>query len=96
MAALARSGSLLLIPLVALPLMWVTHPGWRDRVLRSVAAVAVVAIVIAPWVVPNLVRFDEPVVMSTNDGLTLIGANSPQTYSGDARSEEHTSELQSH
>ncbi|MEZ5165985.1 MAG: hypothetical protein R2695_05655 [Acidimicrobiales bacterium] len=34
--------------------------------------------------IPNLVRFDEPVLMSTNDGLTLIGANSPQTYSGSA------------
>ena len=32
-------------------------------------------VVLAPWTVYNAGRFDEPVLISTNDGLTLIGAN---------------------
>jgi peptidoglycan/LPS O-acetylase OafA/YrhL/4-amino-4-deoxy-L-arabinose transferase-like glycosyltransferase len=84
LAGLARAESLLLGLLVAVPVMWAAHRDWAARVRRT-AVVAVVAVVaITPWVVPNLVRFDEPVVMSTNDGQTLIGANSPQTYEGDA------------
>ena len=84
LAALARAESLLLLPLVVVPLMWTSHPRWRDRVRGAVVSGAMAGLVLAPWVIPNLVRFDEPVVMSTNDGLTLIGANSPQTYGGDA------------
>ncbi|MEQ8841762.1 MAG: acyltransferase family protein [Acidimicrobiales bacterium] len=81
-AALARAESLLLIPLVVVPLLWVTHPGWRDRFVRAVLAGGVTALVVAPWVVPNLVRFEEPVVMSHGDGLVLVGANNDAVYRG--------------
>ena len=40
---------------------------WRS----SVAGVAT----LLPWSVYNLSRFDEPVLLSTNDGNTLLGAN---------------------
>jgi len=83
MASLARAESLLLAPLIVVPLMWVSHAG-RQRLGRLAAAGAMSALVLVPWVVPNLVRFNDPVVMSTNDGSTLIGANSPQTFSGSA------------
>ena len=81
MASLARAESLILAPLIVVPLMWVTHRG-RQRLGRLAACGAMTVLVLAPWVVPNLVRFNDPVLMSTNDGSTLIGANSPQTYSG--------------
>ena len=84
LAALARAESLLLIPLVVLPVIWRGSNGLAEWLRHAAAAVAVASVVLAPWVVPNLVRFEEPVVMSTNDGLTLIGANSPQAYGGDA------------
>lgn len=83
-AALARSESLLLVPLLVAPLMVLGHPRWRGRAKAVVVSGVVTALVIAPWVVPNLLRFNEPVLMSTNDGVTLIGANSPQTYAGGA------------
>jgi len=83
LAALARAESLLLIPLLVVPLTWVAHVG-RVRLSRLAVIGAVSALVLAPWVVPNLFRFNDPVVMSTNDGSTLIGANSPQTYRGSA------------
>ena len=83
-AALARSESLLLLVLLMAPLMVLTHRRWRERARTVLVSVVVTAVVIAPWVVPNLLRFNEPVLMSTNDGITLIGSNSPQTYSGGA------------
>ena len=83
-AALARSESLLLVVLLVVPLMVLSHPRWRERAKAVVVSGALTALVIAPWVVPNLLRFNEPVLMSTNDGVTLIGANSPQTYAGGA------------
>ena len=39
-------------------------------------------LVLAPWVVRNQVRFEETTVISTQDGLTLIGANCPDSYFG--------------
>ena len=81
-AALARSESLLLVVLLVVPLMVLSHPHWRERAKAVVVSGALTALVIAPWVVPNLLRFNEPVLMSTNDGVTLIGANFPQTYEG--------------
>jgi hypothetical protein len=39
-------------------------------------------VTLAPWVGPNLVRFEHPVLLSTNDGLTLHGANCEDTYRG--------------
>ena len=83
-AALARSESLLLAVLLVVPVAVLSHPHWRERAKAVVVSGAVTALVIAPWVVPNLLRFNEPVLMSTNDGVTLIGANSPQTYAGGA------------
>ncbi len=83
LGALARAESLLLIPLIVFPLVWVSHSGFT-RLTRVVAITAVSGLILAPWVIPNLIRFNDPVVMSTNDGSTLIGANSPQTFSGPA------------
>lgn len=80
LAGLARAEVLIFAPLLALI-------GWRREPVRlwaSRAAVVVLAtlIVIAPWTTYNLGRFDEPVLMSTNEGQTLVGANCPQSYFG--------------
>ena len=37
----------------------------------------------APWTLYNLTRFDRPVLLSTNDGTTLLGANCDSTYFDD-------------
>ena len=83
-AGLARSEALLLIPLVVVPVVVVAHPEWRERLVASALVLATTAAVLAPWVIPNLVRFAEPVGLSTNVGVTLIGANNSQTYYGGA------------
>ena len=34
----------------------------------------------APWTLYNVARFERPVLLSTNDGTTLLGANCDTTY----------------
>lgn len=84
LATLARAEAALLVPLVAWPLAaWVTGlSNARARVERAVLASVVAGLVLAPWVVPNLFRFDEPTTLSTQLGPTLDVANCDPTYSG--------------
>ncbi|MEY2405242.1 MAG: hypothetical protein QOG39_158 [Acidimicrobiaceae bacterium] len=81
---LARAELALLIPLLVVPLALL---AWRIELRRRVglAVLATVAcgLVVAPWVLWNLTRFEKPVLLSTNDGLTLLGANCDSTYRGD-------------
>jgi hypothetical protein len=58
----------------------VRDPGSRDR--ASLLLLGGAALAVLPWVVPNLVRFDRPVLLTTNDGTTLLGANCPDSWSG--------------
>jgi 4-amino-4-deoxy-L-arabinose transferase-like glycosyltransferase len=80
LGALARSELALLFILAVVLVAW----RQRDRAgLRRAAAIAGVGIlVIAPWVVFNLVRFDRTVLLTTNDGTTLLGANCPESWYG--------------
>jgi 4-amino-4-deoxy-L-arabinose transferase-like glycosyltransferase len=71
LAALTRPEALLLLPLLTLP-------RWRWFGVACVAA----AIVVLPWTARNWAAFDRPVLISTNDGLTVAGANCNATYHG--------------
>lgn len=82
--ALTRSEMLLFGAVVVMPLLWVAHPRWRSRVKSALITAVAVTVLLAPWVIPNLVRFEQPVLLSSNVGITLVGANNPQTYGGDA------------
>lgn len=78
LAVLTRAELVLLVALIAVP--WGLSGPVRAR-LRRIAVVALVgALTLAPWTVRNLVRFEEPVLVSTNDGLTLLGANCDPSY----------------
>lgn len=79
-AALTRSEAILLLPLLILPVVLLAK---RFRVRNLAVAAAVMAVVIAPWVIRNAVTFDEPVGLSTNLGTLVAGANCDQTYYGD-------------
>ncbi|MFA9564597.1 MAG: glycosyltransferase family 39 protein [Acidimicrobiales bacterium] len=84
-AVLARSEAALLAPITIAPmLLWSGDVAGAQRLRQIGAAAALTLLVLAPWVVPNLFRFEEPVFLSTNDGLTLYGANCyPGVYQGD-------------
>ena len=79
-AALSRSELLLLAPLLAFVGIR-THPV-REWARRALLVLVTASLVLLPWVAYNLTRFDAPVLLSTNDGITLLGSNCDQTYSG--------------
>jgi 4-amino-4-deoxy-L-arabinose transferase-like glycosyltransferase len=83
-AMLARAELGLLLPLMVLPaaLFLKQFPVKRQLGLFVLACVAAFAVV-SPWLIANLTRFDEPVLFSTNDGLTICGANLQRTYYGE-------------
>lgn len=80
---LTRAELGLFIPFVAVPaVLLVRSLAIRRRAaLASLLVVAAVA-TISPWVVPNMLRFEKPVYLSTNDGITISGANCDAVYSG--------------
>ena len=83
LAVLTRSELVLAVPIAALAIWRWVSPR-RDVVRLVLAMGAATVIVIAPWVIYNMHRFEENVLLSTNDGTTLIGANCPETYSANA------------
>jgi 4-amino-4-deoxy-L-arabinose transferase-like glycosyltransferase len=83
LAMLTRAELGLLLPLMVLPvaLMLKSLPVTRQLALFLVTC-AVSLAVVSPWLIANLTRFDQPVLFSTNDGLTLCGANLHRTWYG--------------
>ncbi|MEI7618413.1 MAG: glycosyltransferase family 39 protein [Actinomycetota bacterium] len=81
-AALARSELLLLAPLFA-------FIGLRRQPIRRWAGRALVVTltplaILAPWIAYNATRFDSLVIVTTNEGGALRGANCDDAYSGPA------------
>jgi 4-amino-4-deoxy-L-arabinose transferase-like glycosyltransferase len=85
LAALARSEQTLLGLLIVAPAILLVRPlPLRRRVGHVALAGAVALAVVAPWIGWNMSRFAEPTTLSTNDGLTLLGANCEEVYQGPA------------
>lgn len=86
LAALTRAETALLLPLM----VWVVivladELSWARRLALVGVSGAATFLVLAPWIGLNLTRFEEPVAISTNDGITLAGANCDTTYRGDLK-----------
>jgi 4-amino-4-deoxy-L-arabinose transferase-like glycosyltransferase len=89
LATLARSEVALFVPILAVMVI-VMAPGTtgaaaapiRQRVTGAGVLVAVAVAVTLPWVGPNLVRFERPALLSTNDGTTLLGAYCDASFFG--------------
>ena len=73
---LTRAEAALLVPVVLLGALG--RRRWRPLLVGGAA----VAVVVAPWVGANLVRFDNPATLSTQLGTTLAHANCDDTYEG--------------
>jgi 4-amino-4-deoxy-L-arabinose transferase-like glycosyltransferase len=83
LAMLARAELGLLLPLMVLPVaLFLRDRTMGKRLLLVLVACVAAFFVTSPWLVANLTRFDEPVFFSTNDGLTLCGANMERTWYG--------------
>jgi 4-amino-4-deoxy-L-arabinose transferase-like glycosyltransferase len=84
LVALGRAELLLLAPLLIAPIAWSARGGGTAVVVRGLAVgLLATALVIAPWVAFNNVRFRDRTFLSTNDGLALAGANCHKAYYGD-------------
>jgi 4-amino-4-deoxy-L-arabinose transferase-like glycosyltransferase len=85
LAALARAELLLLAPLFALPWLRTRRDrAWRER-LTVLGAVALgTVVVVGPWIGFNLSRFDDPTLISTNDGIAILGSTCDAVFSGHA------------
>jgi hypothetical protein len=73
-AALARSEALALLVLLVLPLA-----GLRRTAIAGLACL----VVLTPWLARTWIALDHPVLVSTNVGGLLAGANCDTTYAGD-------------
>jgi len=82
LAALARVEFVLLVVLLCIVVPCMVRKPRRERGVLAGAAVLTALLVMAPWVGFNLVRFHDPTFLSTNDGITLAGANCAATYYG--------------
>ncbi|MGH9031299.1 MAG: glycosyltransferase family 39 protein [Acidimicrobiia bacterium] len=83
-AALARSELVLLLVLLVVPLALLTRTvELRDRFRWLVGAGVAAALVLAPWVVFNISRFDRPIYLSSQFETTLAVSNCDDTYYGE-------------
>jgi hypothetical protein len=83
LTVLARAELAMYLPLVVLPvLLWRVDLELRVKVIRLAVVGAAALMMMAPWTIYNAIRFERPVLVSTNDGLTLIGANCDSVYFG--------------
>ncbi len=77
LAALTRGEALLLLPLILVPVL--RRPAGVRAALATVLACAVV---LTPWTVRNWIVFHQPVLIATDSGSAIGGANCYQTYYG--------------
>ncbi len=89
LGTLARSELVLFVPGAAV-VMWLIYArsGTRSGVKRwthIVTAAGVAVALLLPWVVFNVARFDRPVLLTTNEGPLLLGANCDEAYYGPAQ-----------
>jgi 4-amino-4-deoxy-L-arabinose transferase-like glycosyltransferase len=77
LAALTRGEGLILVAILLLPLLR-DGPGRR----AALAAVVAFALVLTPWTIRNWSAFDQPVLVATESGQTLAGANCETAYHG--------------
>jgi 4-amino-4-deoxy-L-arabinose transferase-like glycosyltransferase len=82
---LVRGEQLALLAIAVAPILLLNRRlGIRQRLVRTGVAALVAAVVLMPWAIYNMGRFEEPTVLSTNLGTTLLAGNCPpMTYSGD-------------
>lgn len=84
LAALTRAEAILLFLLVPLPLLiGLRRTPWVRRLLQFAVCCGVGVLLIGPWIVYNLGRFEEPVFMTSGTGAVLSSANCDTTYYGD-------------
>jgi Dolichyl-phosphate-mannose-protein mannosyltransferase len=83
---LVRSEQLVLLVIAVAPILLLNQRITISRRLAWTGAATLTTLVlIVPWTIYNLGRFEEPVLLSTNVGSTMLAGNCPpSTYTGEA------------
>ncbi|MEL7210085.1 MAG: glycosyltransferase family 39 protein, partial [Actinomycetota bacterium] len=80
-AVLARAELALLLALAVTPIALLVRNAPLRRRLGWIGVIGAISLtVLAPWTIYNATRFENPVLISTNDGITLAGANCASDY----------------
>jgi 4-amino-4-deoxy-L-arabinose transferase-like glycosyltransferase len=80
---MTRSEQVLVLPLLLVPLILTTkNVDWRARIGWLAIAVASMIVVVAPWTIYNLGRFERPVILSTGFGTAALTGSCSTTFSG--------------
>ena len=83
LAGLTRSELVALFPLVVIPLaLFVKNADWRRRAKLAVVGCVVGGAVLAPWVLYNYTRFEEPTTMTGGTGAALSAASCDEVWYG--------------
>ena len=81
--AMTRSEQILIFPLIVLPaVLGVNWGNWRRAISWLVVAAVVLLLVLAPWTIFNLGRFQHPVLLSNGFGPAVAVANCQPAYYG--------------
>ena len=83
LAVLTRAEFIIVIPFLALPILRNSHLTLKKRLTKYFLVGVIVASVLTPWVVRNLIQFEEPVLLSNGSGILLAQTNCEATYFGD-------------
>jgi 4-amino-4-deoxy-L-arabinose transferase-like glycosyltransferase len=84
LATLARAELIFYFPIVALPLVIGARSlVTRERVRRGAAILLLAALPVLPWVIFNMVRFNNPVTLSTGGDFTFGNTYCDSTFYGE-------------
>jgi hypothetical protein len=81
LAILTRGEGLLLAPLLAWPAAYARRARAAGHAARLIATTAAAALVVAPWVVRNVIVFHRP-ILAADSNTVIAGANCHDTYYG--------------
>ena len=81
LATLVRGEAIALLVVLLVPVA-LQVPRDLDRVKHAGVAFGVALLAIAPWAIRNTTTFDKPLLVSTEDGPVIAGANCGPTYHG--------------
>lgn len=85
LAALTRAEALALFVFMVVPLVW-WHGGFdrRDKLRQIAACGAAGLVVVAPWVVYNNLRFEDPVTLSAAPGTVMLAGSCDEAWAGES------------
>ena len=83
LAALTRGDALLLAPVFILVVAWRTRAPWTRRLVFAGIACVALVVVVTPWTIRSSRALGEVVLVSSNSGSLLEGANCRSAYEGE-------------